>query len=127
MPATREPLRILVVDDDEDFLSLTREWLAAEPGLAFVGGCADGLSALADVARLQPDVVLVDVLMPGINGFETTRRLKARPGAPRVVMTSFTDSDSVRHAALQAGADAFLSKTDLTEELVTTLVGSSDH
>ncbi len=127
MPATREPLRIFVVDDDEDFLSLTQDWLASEPGLAFVGGSVNGLSAVEDVARLRPDVVLVDAQMPGINGFETTRRLKACPGAPRVVMTSFNDCDSVRHAALQAGADAFLSKTDLTEELVTTLARDVDH
>ncbi len=117
MSAPRSPLRVFVVDDNEDFLALTRDWISSEPALSLVGSATDGLGALDAIGRTHPDVVLVDVVMPGIDGFETTRRLKASAPAPRVIVMSFLDSDSVRHAAADAGADGFLSKAELTDRL----------
>jgi CheY-like chemotaxis protein len=121
MSAHPSPLRVFVVDDNEDFLALARDWIASEPRLALVGCAREGLEALEEVARTKPDVVLVDVVMPGIDGFETTRRLKLWASAPRVIVMSFLDSDSVRRTAADAGADGFLSKTELTDWLSSAL------
>ena len=117
MPGRREPIRVLVVDDDATFVALAREWLATEPSLTFVGWARDGGEALETIARLEPDVVLVGGVLPGLEGLETARRIKAMPGAPLVVVTSFADSASVRREAWMAGADAFIAKTDLPEKL----------
>ena len=117
MSELRSPLRIFVVDDNEEFLALSGDWIASELSLSLVGCAKTGLEALEAVARTEPDVVLVDVVMPGIDGFETTRRLKLSPSAPRVIVMSFLDSDSVRRAAADAGADGFLSKAELTDRL----------
>ncbi len=117
MSELRSPLRIFVVDDNEEFLALSGDWIASELSLSLVGCAKTGLEALEAVARTEPDVVLVDVVMPGIDGFETTRRLKLSASAPRVIVMSFLDSDSVRRAAADAGADGFLSKAELTDRL----------
>lgn len=117
MSAPRPPLRVFVVDDNEDFLALARDWIASDPRLCLAGCARGGLEALDAVARIRPDVVLVDVVMPGIDGFETTRRLKRRAAPPRVIVMSFLDSDMVRRTALDAGADSFLSKAELTDRL----------
>ena len=69
------------------------------------------------VVELSPDLVLMDVAMPGMNGLDATRELKSRPGAPRVVILTFYDTPEIRAAAKTAGADAFLVKWALEDEL----------
>ncbi len=125
MAARPEPIRVLVADDDETFVALARDWLASEPSLAFVGWAPDGEEALEAVARLKPDVVLVGGVLPGLEGLETARRIKALEDAPLVVVTSFADSESVRLEAWMAGADAFVAKTELTEQLPALLAGAA--
>ena len=125
MPTPRRPIRVLVVDDDETFVALAREWLAAEPSLEFVGWAPDGQEALEAVSRLSPAVVLVGSVLPGLAGLDTARRIKALPDAPLVVVTSFADEESVRLEAWMAGADAFVAKTELTEQLPALLAGSA--
>ncbi len=125
MAVRPEPIRVLVVDDDETFVALAREWLASEPSLAFVGWAPNGEEALEAVSRLSPDVVLVGGVVPGLEGLETARRITALPDSPLVVVTSFADSDSVRLEAWMAGADAFVAKTDLAEQLPGLLEGGA--
>src|SRR5262245_27101626 len=117
MNSRREPIRVLVVDADEVFVALAQEWLASEPTLNFVGWAPDTEGALEEMVRLQPDVVLVGGVLPGLEGLEAARRIKAVPGAPLVIVTSFSDTESVRLEAWMAGADAFIAKTDLAEQL----------
>lgn len=117
MPPSRPPLRVFVVDDSEDFLTMVRDWIDSEPQLALVGFARGGLDALEAVSRIEPDVVLLDVVMPGIDGFETARRMKRWATPPRVIVMSFLDSEAVRRAAVEAGADGFLSKAELTDRL----------
>jgi len=82
---------LLIVDDHASFRSFARALLEAD-GFEVTGEAADGESALAEVTRLHPEVVLLDVQLPGIDGFEVARRLASEPGAPIVVLTSSRDA-----------------------------------
>jgi DNA-binding NarL/FixJ family response regulator len=105
-------IRVLVVDDEELVRTGLRLILDAEPDLSVVGTASDGRHALAQVRRLLPDVVLMDIRMPGLDGLEATRRLLSGPDPARckvVVLTTF-DVDEHVYAALRAGASGFLLK-----------------
>ncbi len=78
------PLRVLIVDDHDSFRRLATRVLAAS-GFAVVGEAVDAASAIRQTARLRPDVVLLDVMLPGRSGLEVARELVAEPDAPRVV------------------------------------------
>lgn len=113
MSATR---RVLVVDDHPLFrLGLTMA-LAAE-GYTVVGEAEDGEAALAHPALRDVEAVLLDVRMPGIDGIEVCRHLRARDGAPIVVMLTTHEEPGVIEAARKAGATAFLSKETAPKEL----------
>jgi DNA-binding NarL/FixJ family response regulator len=104
-------IRVVVADDQELVRSGIGTVLGSEDDLEVVGGAADGAEAVELVRRVGPDVVLMDVRMPGTDGIEATRRIMAGPGpAPRVVMLTTFDSDDYVLAALQAGASGFLLK-----------------
>ena len=111
-------IRVLLVDDSDDFLEVVSEWLTADPGIRIVGIAHTGQEAVDQVNKLEPDLVLMDVTMPGLNGFEATRMIKSKPGAPRVVLLTFHDSQTARHEAWAAGADDFLAKAQVTEGLL---------
>jgi DNA-binding NarL/FixJ family response regulator len=114
------PTRLLVVDDQALMRAGFRMILDAEPDLDVVGEAADGAEAVEQAARLAPDVVLMDVRMPVMDGVEATRRL-AGPGVaePRkvLILTTF-DLDEYVFAALRAGASGFLLKDTPPEDLV---------
>lgn len=121
--------RILVVDDHPIVRSGIRALLESEPTFNVVGEAEDGAEAVRRVRDLAPDVVLMDLQMPGVNGIEATRRITATPAAPKVVvLTTFdTDADIVR--ALDAGAAGFLLKdaplADLTGAIVSAATGET--
>jgi len=105
-----ERIRILIADDNIEFREGLRGLLAAQADLAVVGTAPDGDTALSLAARLLPDVVLMDLQMPGLNGIEATRRLVATsPHVGVLVVTMFEDDDSV-FAAMRAGARGYLLK-----------------
>ena len=112
-------IRVLLVDDSDDFLDVVSEWLTADPGIAIVGTARTGCEAVARVEELEPDVVLMDVTMPGMNGFEATRSIKSKPDSPLVVLLAFHDSETARHAAWAAGADDLMAKANVTAGLLT--------
>ncbi len=110
---------ILIVDDQAMVRQGFGALLAAQPGLRVVGDAADGAAALEAAARLDPDVVLMDVRMPVMDGLEATRRLlDGRPERPRVLMLTTFDLDDYVYEALRAGASGFLLKDAPAEELV---------
>ncbi|MEV5576441.1 response regulator transcription factor [Spirillospora sp. NPDC052269] len=103
-------VRVVVVDDQTAVRDGLVALLGLLPGIEVVGEAADGPAALAEVARSVPDVVLLDLRMPGMDGIEVTARLVAdRPGLAVVVLTGHTDDASVLDA-LAAGARGFLTK-----------------
>jgi len=103
-------IRVLVVDDHPVVRGGLVGWLAAQPGLDVVGEAADGLAALAAVAEHQPDVVLMDLRMPRMDGVTATGRIRAaHPGVRVLVLTTYDiDADIVR--AVEAGATGYLLK-----------------
>ena len=105
-----EAIRIMIADDNTEFRAGLRGLLAAQPDLVVVGEAATGAAALALAARVLPDVVLMDLQMPDLNGIEATRRLTATsPHVGVLAVTMFEDDDSV-FAAMRAGARGYLLK-----------------
>ncbi|MDX6743321.1 response regulator transcription factor [Actinocorallia sp. A-T 12471] len=102
-------IRILVADDHALARSGLATMLGVQPDLEIVGEASDGLSAVAEARRLAPDLVLMDIRMPGLDGIEATRRIRAAPGPSVLILTTF-DLDRYVYEALRAGAGGFLLK-----------------
>jgi DNA-binding NarL/FixJ family response regulator len=112
--------RILIVDDQALVRTGFRMILEAEDDMEVVGEAGDGREAIAEAERLRPDVVLMDVRMPELDGIEATRRLLAQGNADsKVVMLTTFDMDEYVYEALRAGASGFLLKDVPPEQLVT--------
>ena len=112
-------IRTLVVDDSEHLAQTIASFLGQLDGIEIVGIVADGCQAVRRSLALAPDLVLMDVQLPGIDGVEATRQIKARPGAPGIIIITLDDSPACRAAAQAAGADAFVAKAgDLPTRLV---------
>jgi DNA-binding NarL/FixJ family response regulator len=104
---------LLIVDDHPGFRSFARMLLGTE-GFEVTGDVADGESALDAVSAQHPDVVLLDVQLPGIDGFEVARRLASTPDAPRVVLTSSREAGDYGSRLTEAPVRGFLPKQDLS-------------
>lgn len=98
------PIRVLVVDDHRGFAQLLAVALEAEPDLTCVGTAGDGEEGLARVDELAPQVVLVDIQMPGTDGIEVTRRLRSRDPRPAVVVMTAHRDPAWDERAREAGA-----------------------
>ncbi|MDZ8051704.1 MAG: response regulator transcription factor [Aulosira sp. ZfuVER01] len=112
------PLRILLVDDSLAFLESAARFLAMDRELEIVGRVLSGEEALKQVPQLCPDLVLMDLAMPGINGLEATRQIKERPSAPYVVVLTLNDGSEYRTAALAVGADGLVTKSEIGTALL---------
>jgi DNA-binding NarL/FixJ family response regulator len=110
-------LRVLLVDDQDLVRAGFRVILGMEDDLEVVGEAGDGLAAVELAARLRPDVVLMDVQMPGIDGLEATRRI-LRDSDPKVVILTTFDREDYLFEALRVGASGFLLKNASPEDLV---------
>jgi DNA-binding NarL/FixJ family response regulator len=115
------PCRVLIVDDHPSFRASARRLLEAE-GFAVVGEAGDGAEAIARTAELDPQLVLLDVQLPDLDGFEVARRLTATPGAPAVVLTSSRDWSEHDGLVLDSGARGFVAKDDLSGAALCALV-----
>src|ERR687892_659523 len=112
-------VRVLIVDDQVLVRTGFRMILEAEEDVEVVGEAATGVEALAEAQRLEPDIVLMDVRMPELDGIEATRRLLGDGGAAtKVVMLTTFDMDEYVYEALRAGASGFLLKDVPPEQLV---------
>ncbi|WP_432138282.1 MULTISPECIES: response regulator transcription factor [unclassified Streptomyces] len=126
---TRPPIRVVVADDERMVRTALRAILSAEPDLEVAGEAANGAEAVSVVRELRPDVVLMDVRMPEVDGIRATERILATLDAPpRVVVVTTFENDSYVYAALRAGAAGFLLKRCDADALVQAvrLVARSD-
>jgi len=123
-----DKITVLVADDEPSFRSGLRALLGSADYLALVGDAATGEEAVRLAADLQPDVILMDINMPGISGIEATRRILASsPHIALLMLTMFEDDDSV-FAAMRAGAHGYLLKGALKAEIlraIQTVMGGS--
>ena len=111
-------IRVLIADDQALVRTGFRVILDAEPDLQVVAEAGDGREAVDLVQQKRPDVVLMDIRMPNLDGIEATRRLTALPHAPRVLMLTTFDLDEYVYEALRAGASGFLLKDAGADELL---------
>ncbi|ARF58530.1 response regulator [Streptomyces gilvosporeus] len=115
---THPPIRVLIADDQMMVRQGFTVLLNAEPDIDVIGQAVDGNDALAQADALRPDVVLMDIRMPGLGGIEATRRLTEPPGATvRVLVLTTFDLDEYVYEALRAGASGFLLKDASAAEL----------
>lgn len=115
------PVKLLLVDDHPIVRSGLRMLFLAEPGMQIVGEAGSGQEAVEAVGRLQPDVVIMDVSMPGMNGIEATRRIKAaHPGTAVLALTMYED-EQYFFEMLNAGASGYIPKRAAPDDLVSAI------
>ncbi|WP_245951211.1 response regulator [Phytoactinopolyspora halophila] len=115
-----QPIRVLIADDQAMVRQGFGALLTAQPDIDIVGDADDGAEAIDAVRRLAPDLVLMDVRMPNVDGLEAARRIMRTPGGnpPKVVMLTTFDLDDYVYEALRAGASGFLLKDARADDLV---------
>ncbi|MDP2954678.1 MAG: response regulator transcription factor [Chloroflexota bacterium] len=116
-----EQLKVLIVDDHPVVREGFRAMLSTDPGVTVVGEASDGLEAVALVAEKRPDVVLMDLRMPNMDGIEATRQIKAKHPETAVVVLTIYDNDAYVIDAVQAGASGYLLKDASRDLLVHTI------
>ena len=116
--AGARPIRILVADDHEVVRSGLKAILEARPGWQVVAEAGDGKEAILKAVEAKPDIAIVDYSLPVMNGVEATRQIRARAPMTEILIFTMHDSDALLDEALQAGARAFLLKSDAQHYLV---------
>jgi DNA-binding NarL/FixJ family response regulator len=111
------PIRTVVVDDSPIVLRSIGWFLERQAGLQLIGTATNGYAAVQRVLELRPDLVLMDLQLPGINGLEATRQIKARSHPPAVILVTADDTPGCRAAARAVGTDAFVDKQHLFSQL----------
>ncbi|MFN8105609.1 MAG: response regulator transcription factor [Acidimicrobiia bacterium] len=114
-------IRVLVADDQSMIRAGFRMLLAGEDGIEVVGDAGNGLEAVAEAARLRPDVVLMDIRMPELDGLQATRRILAADASARILVLTTFDLDEYVYDALRGGASGFVLKDDPPEQLITAI------
>lgn len=114
MPA----IRMLLVGDNADFVEGLRDWLVKEPDIEIVGIEHSAEAAIERVAEGTPEIVLMDVTMPGTNGFEACRQIRTEVHSPSIILMSFHESETVRREAWAAGADRVVGKGHIADTLL---------
>ncbi len=112
---------VLIVDDHPSFRTTARALLEDE-GFEVVGEAADGEAAIDAAERLRPDVVLLDVQLPDIDGFEVAARLRRNGGSPRVVLVSSRDGSDFGPLVERCGAAGFIPKAELSASALSALI-----
>jgi DNA-binding NarL/FixJ family response regulator len=124
MAEAQTPVRVLVVDDQPIFLRTASSLIDATPGFEQVGEAASGRQAIELAADSRPDLVLVDVRMPGMDGVETARRLGTAHPQAMVVLISLEEVPELASAVESAGAAAYMRKQDLSTRSLRELWGT---
>jgi DNA-binding NarL/FixJ family response regulator len=115
--------KILLVDDNLTFLASVKKVLGMLPNTSVVGEAHDGALALALAQRLQPDLVLLDIVMPGMTGLDVAKTMQSWPHSPRILFLSMHDNESYRTAAAALGALGLVGKANFVTELLPIIAG----
>ena len=115
--------RLLIVDDHEIFRRGLRALLEPSAEWQICGEAVDGIDAVEQCKTLRPDIVVLDVSMPRLNGLEAARLIRKEKPGPQIVIITQHDSPQIRTAAMEAGARAFVTKSAVANELVSALRG----
>jgi DNA-binding NarL/FixJ family response regulator len=127
MASASEPVRVLVVDDSPEFRATLVGWAASHEDLELVGAVATAEEALPMVSDDRPDVVVMDLVLPGMSGLEAVRALRRTGRRTPVVIVTLHEGATVRNEAMAAGADAFLGKSAIGDRLHDLLVALRDQ
>ncbi len=122
-----KPVRILLVDDSPTFLKSVWDFLSHRPNLTVAGWARNGEEALTLVGELAPDLVLMDVVMPNMNGLEATHEIKKIAPATKVLFLTLYANRAFQTAARRAGADGFLNKTEVPQRLLAAIAELFPH
>lgn len=109
------PIRVLLVDDSVEFLTSAVNFLSRDARVRVAGVARCGQDGVWLAEELAPNLVLIDLSMPAMDGLTATRHIKAMPHAPRVVILSLHEHSECRRGASDAGADGFIAKSQFTE------------
>ncbi len=120
-------MRVLIADDDWRFRHFIRKLLETDPEVEIAGEASDGDDAVFLAKQLKPDVIFIDLDLPGLDGLEATRRIKSELRSTRVVILSFLNGEIYQRAAAKYGADLLLPKaTQISRILAATRQGPAD-
>ena len=119
-------VRVLIADDHRLFAEALRAILGAEPRVDVVGLAASGTDAVQQTLELEPDIVLMDISMPDLDGLEATRRIRVQRPATQVLMVTGSDADQDVDAARIAGAAGYVTKDRIAAELMPAIFDVTD-
>lgn len=122
-PDAKKPWSVLLVDDTEDLRFIMRRLLQASPKFRVEAEAENGQAAIEVASRVQPDLVLLDLLMPVMDGWEALPRIRAKCPRARIVVVSGQDRTMMERRALELGASAYIEKGTPSPEIVRTLMG----
>lgn len=122
-PIAGIPIATLIVDDDRLFRQAVRQLLEQAPEIRVVGEATDGEEAIRLTQELRPDLVLMDITMPRMDGLEATRRIKAERPDVKVIILTVHQEEAYRTTACERGADAFLTKKTVGTQLLPAITG----
>ena len=111
------PIRVVLVDDSKVFMDALHSLLVQWKGVEVAGCAASGAEALSLIESRRPDLVLMDIFMPAMNGVEASKRIARAAGLPKVVLMTSLEAPGLRQFALEGKADALVFKQDLYQDL----------
>lgn len=121
VPASAGPIRVLLADDHTILRAGLRTLLSAQPDLEIIGEASDGREAVQEAQRLQPDVILMDITMPEVNGIEATRQVKKILPETRVLVLTMHENEEYLFQVLRAGASGYILKEAADTELISAI------
>lgn len=112
-----EDLQILVIDDNDEFRTELTEYIKHQPGVHVVGEGRDGREAISLAQTLQPDIILLDISMPGVGGIAAARKIKEESPHSKIVFITIHEEQTYHTLASMIGVDGFICKNNLKQEL----------